>query len=78
MKEILKQSIKEYQNQLNNINVSFKDRDDTYLYNSTRDKLTQFLSIIDQIESKYYDKLLKNLENIKLDITKLSNAIQDD
>jgi len=78
MKEILKQSIKEYQNQLNNINVSFKDRDDTYLYNSTRDKLTQFLSIIDKIESKYYDKLLKNLENIKLDITKLSNAIQDD
>ena len=70
MKNNIKDKIKKCQITLDNISTNFKNRDDDILYNLTKDKLNIFVSMIDKIDSTYYDKLSNNLDEI-INITKI-------
>lgn len=76
-KNELKNKILEDETSLDNIQSNFKNRNDSVLYNSIKKKLQLFESMLDQIDTIYYEKLYNQLEEIEQTIQELSTAKQD-
>ena len=73
----LKADILEQINMLSKIPQNFKHHNDSTLYNHTDDKVKIFLSILDTVDSQYYQKLASQLKETKNIILDLYNAEQN-
>jgi len=63
---------------LGDISQTFKYHNDTLLYESTENKIKLFLSMLDNIELQYYDKLQHQIDDIIHTVSTLQNAEQKD